>query len=401
MSLQGKPLISLGLSDLQRLIDNQVAESLSIEYKLQEDLKRDKDRRDFLADVSAFGNSQGGDLLIGVRAEEGIPVELIGVPKEEIDGRKLAINSLIQDGLQQRMYVEVHEIPINAERSVLLLRIPRSWLGPHRVTFQNHGHFYGRNSAGSYQMDVNQLRSTFLYSSNISTELERRRKQRFDEILEEPMANPKVIVHLMPYSATDPSQMIDIGRAEAVCQSDFIPFGAKHPEQRSFNVDGLISRSEQSGMTGKIGESYIQLYRSGIIETVASGLMGGFITAEFDKSGPTVACERLLQDVHQTVTRGLTILRKLEIPSPIALMLSLQKVKGYEFPRGGTDDPHGMFYGTKSIDRVHVALPSIVIDSYERDLPGVTKPLFDALWNAGGWPRCFYYGDDGTLNLKF
>ncbi len=40
------------------------------------------------------------------------------------------------------------------------------------------------------------------------------------------------------------------------------------------------------------------------------------------------------------------------------------------------------------IDRDTVLLPDILIDSLNVDVPQVMKPIFDAVWNACGLPRC-------------
>ncbi len=69
MSLLYKPLESIAAADLQGLIDNQVRESLYIEYKTEPfDRRDDKKRVQFLGSISAFANAAGGDLLVGVKA---------------------------------------------------------------------------------------------------------------------------------------------------------------------------------------------------------------------------------------------------------------------------------------------------------------------------------------------
>ena len=58
------PLEAIGTDTLNRLIANGVAESRTLEYKRDLPNPKDKDsKREFLADVTSFANSQGGDLL--------------------------------------------------------------------------------------------------------------------------------------------------------------------------------------------------------------------------------------------------------------------------------------------------------------------------------------------------
>ena len=56
-----KPLEAIEENDLQALVDNQVAERKTIEYKESLPGNADGDKKEFLADVSSFANASGGD----------------------------------------------------------------------------------------------------------------------------------------------------------------------------------------------------------------------------------------------------------------------------------------------------------------------------------------------------
>ena len=86
MSLLYKPLESIAAADLRALIDNEVGERLYIEYKTEVfDKRDDKKRVQFLGSVSAFANAAGGDILIGVKADNGLPIELPGLDPSKVD----------------------------------------------------------------------------------------------------------------------------------------------------------------------------------------------------------------------------------------------------------------------------------------------------------------------------
>ncbi|MFH0344211.1 MAG: helix-turn-helix domain-containing protein [Chromatiales bacterium] len=59
---------------LQRLIEIGAAESREIEYKRQTYGKNDDAKTEFLADISSFANTIGGDLIIGMTASKGVPM---------------------------------------------------------------------------------------------------------------------------------------------------------------------------------------------------------------------------------------------------------------------------------------------------------------------------------------
>ena len=78
-----KHVNEIGPDDLQALIDGEVAENKILEYK--QEIPGRGDPIPFLAAVSAFANTSGGDLLIGVEAREGVPIALPGIEVESVD----------------------------------------------------------------------------------------------------------------------------------------------------------------------------------------------------------------------------------------------------------------------------------------------------------------------------
>jgi len=74
--LEGERLVA---NDLEQLIEEAVKEGLYLEYKHGDLLKeRDKANNVIREYMSAFANSDGGVLIIGIREEMSIPVEVTG-----------------------------------------------------------------------------------------------------------------------------------------------------------------------------------------------------------------------------------------------------------------------------------------------------------------------------------
>jgi hypothetical protein len=93
-----KTIHEIGPDDLQALIGGPVAEGKTIEYKREMPGKGDSE---FLASVSSFANTSGGDLLIGVEAVDGIATALPGVELASPDQEKLRLEQLMATGLER------------------------------------------------------------------------------------------------------------------------------------------------------------------------------------------------------------------------------------------------------------------------------------------------------------
>jgi predicted HTH transcriptional regulator len=68
MQLTNKPLETLVESDLQSLVDDEVREVKTVEYKRSLPGNSDSEKKEFLADVSSFANAAGGHLICGTGA---------------------------------------------------------------------------------------------------------------------------------------------------------------------------------------------------------------------------------------------------------------------------------------------------------------------------------------------
>ena len=198
-----KKLDDIQQTDLDALVANGVAEGRTIDYKRDLPGNADSDKKEFLADVSSFANTSGGDLLFGVDEQQGLPVGLPGLTVSDFDQEVRRLDSIINDGLDPRIRFAIRTIKRDPKLPVLIIRVDRSWIGPHRVVFKGHDKFYARNSAGKYSMDVSELRSAFTLSGSV---IERVRQFRADRIAkiegsQAPVLLPagsKTILHLIP-----------------------------------------------------------------------------------------------------------------------------------------------------------------------------------------------------------
>jgi len=76
MSLQNIPLDRIGEADIQRLLSMGVNESTYLDYKQETYGDTGNDRSEYLADISSFANTLGGDIVIGIAEANGLPTIL-------------------------------------------------------------------------------------------------------------------------------------------------------------------------------------------------------------------------------------------------------------------------------------------------------------------------------------
>lgn len=393
MSIFNIPLESLTKENLQSLIDNQVAESQFIEYKLELPGNSDSDKKEFLADVSSFANASGGDLIYGIKTENGIPTELSGLKIENVDSEKLRLEDIMRNCIRPKIFgISIH--PVNTEngKTFIIIRIPRSWSLPHMVKYGKDTKFYCRNSAGKYPIeDVSELRILFNLSETLAEKIRNFRIERLSKIIagETPVPleeKPKLILHIVPFSAFDFGKMKDVGTIE-VCRDGVLPL-TRGSSSRRYNLDGVLLFDLVSGST--LTDSYVQLFRNGCIEAVTTN---EFFEYEGRNLIPAEAYEK---DILEEIPNYLNYLKKIEVELPVCITLSLIGVLGYSM--GAQRTWHGS--SGHPIDRNDLIIPEIILEDFDTEIDKAMKPIFDAVWNACGWAASLNYDDDKWIGKR-
>jgi hypothetical protein len=372
-----KPLESE--ADLRSLIDNQDArEGKCIEYKLTLPGASTEEKAEFLADVSSFANTIGGNIVYGMREEAGIAKELVGIQVKDPDAEILRLDNMIRDGVEPRLAgVSVRPVPLQASVFAFVIRVPRSWSPPHRV--KSNSRFYGRNSAAKYALDVAQLRTAFTVSETIT---ERTRSFRADRLLrmssgETPapmMEGGKVVLHIVPLNAF---QMPPSFNLAALTRDPGRLVPKNYPGHAPrFNFDGFLIYRPRPGPT----YSYVQVFRNGSIEFVDV-----FVTPE----DPVILAKYEL-DVLSNLRQFVSYQKELGVDPPL---FSLLGVKNCTMSRGRP------FEEEHRIDRDNLVLPEVMIENFEFDAAKEMRQIFDAVWNSADFP-CSPNYDEKTGKLK-
>lgn len=377
MSLFDKQLESITEDDLASLVENQVREGYQIEYKQAVAFKDKQDKLDFLAAVTSFANSVGGDLLIGVAAASGIPNRISGWEGIDVDQEKQRIENLLRDQVEPRIAFKLREIRLRNGNAVVLLRVPWSWAQPHMVRMDQVNRFYYRHSAGKDIMNVIQLRAAFALSTSLEHQIAAFRHERTAGIkagsaghLTSP-PGPTIVVHLVPFESFRSGFQLDLETAMEEAKGCVLPLGTGSNGNR-FSLDGIYFFDDFQPCN-----AYTQLFRNGIMESASRKLFGTHEGRHLIPGGAVP------ENVLQHIRSAMTLYRRLNVPPPVMAMMTLISVGGYEL---ATRD-YGTAYFTHAVARDDLPLPGTLVEDFSQSPVDICRPIFDALWNAAGLPK--------------
>ncbi|MCH7472225.1 ATP-binding protein [bacterium] len=388
-----KKLDEITVEDIRSLIDNDVAESGTLEYKSIPPGSGNEPRDRFLAEVSSLANASGGDLIIGVETSsegerKGLPKDIKPITNVSADELKLRLENMIRDCIEPRIRLDIREIPVNSG-FILILRVPPSFEAPHMI--KGSYRFYSRNSAGKYPLDVIEIRRAFLASDSYQEQIRRWRNDRLSRIVaqETPVDLAKsdvLVIHLVSIPFMLNAHSIDIAANRKLIHNKFHPPRSSSYANR-FNLDGILTHSSDRVKC----YSYCQLFRTGQVEGVCSGI-------KFKQENRDQEClgARMVEETTVLAIRNYVAgYRELGLPGPALLFLSLLDIKGCLLVVGPE-----LWGGESTADRPNIHLPEIIIDDLNCDIPAKLRPAFDTLWNAFGYERSLNYDEDGNWKLK-
>ncbi len=384
-----KPPHQVMVDDLRTLVDN-VREGKSIEFKREMPARSHDEKIKFLAAVSSFANTVGGDLIVGLDAIDGIAHSITGVQIPNLDDEKLRLEQLLATCIEPRLPpVDIAILDVGENRHAIVIRVPRSWIAPHRVTLNDK--FYGRNSAGKYPLDVSELRGAFVQSE---TAIERIRAFRTDRLMriaadQTPvLLHPggRLVVHAVPISTVATGRMVDIVQEmEAGHVMPLPPGRMGHANDYRPNLDGLVTYTNAGG--GPAG-GYAQVFRNGGIEGVDVLHVDDKTKTPY-LNGPTF--EAMIVDALRF--NYMKFIKAHDLGYPVVVLVSLCSVLGC-YVRTRSEFGSRRYDNGSLTDNV-IALPEVVIESDATEVAGSLRPIFNQIWNAFGFMGSTMYDQAG------
>jgi hypothetical protein len=241
-----------------------------------------------------------------------------------------------------------------------------------------------RTSGGRYQLDVYEIRAGFVAAETAFERLRRFRLERVARVLAletpAPMATgPKLILHAFPVSVSDEvwARVLTMGEHEVA--SSIAPIAAT-PNTWRFNLDGFVAHTQRTDLSR---QSYTQFFRDGGIEVVS-----GRVIVKVEQRGGFYAWG-MEREVIASFTTYQKFWQDVGVAPPLLIGLTLSGVKGWKVLR--------LAYGVDDLDAVYdrdvVSPPEVMLSDLAVPADVVLHPLFDVVWNGGGWPGSPNYKD--------
>lgn len=390
-----RPLSAVNAADIQSLVDDATPESHILDYKQEapaDSRSPDRNKQDFLVDVAAFANAGGGAIVYGVREQRdangqptGVPEATVGLRNLNVDVTIRQLRAMLDASIDPRIpAVEFHAVEGFQDGPVLIVRIERSWRGPHRVVMGDRSFPIRRERSNGY-FNSDELRAAMSIGASVAERLRRFRDERVSRIFtnDAPIPldpRPRLVLHVVPLEALAGARertsaelraMLSMVRATINPQSQQF-------EKRRWNLDGVLVflGSEASSLR------YVQLFRWGAVEHVDAYEIGKRETSGKLAGKLLLDIGDLRDELRWSLADSMKILERLGYAPPLSVMISVVGARGYQLT---TNAQNIAVLGVETpIDRDVLLLPDRVVESYAEDPATIIEPGLDLIRDAAG-----------------
>lgn len=389
MALPGN-LSTTTQAHIDQLITDLIDEGSHLDFKRDWPTNwNESTKHELLADVTAFANAGGGDLIYGMD-ENGHGQAATIVPQviPNVDQEVRRIQDFLLNLVEPRMQgVQIQMVPVtigSVSGHVVVLRAPQSWISPHRVKTNNH--FFVRDGARKRQLDVPEIRNSILRSESQTQRIKDFRTERLGKILSGEAAHPLVdapalVVHLIPTQAVLGFLQID---PVPYTYQQFLPVLGTSSANARLNIDGALAvRNVTTELTT---HGYSQFFRNGFFESIQT-LPKPDLASFFNLA--SVGYE---QNIINLLKNFRIELNRLAVNSECFVMVSL--LRAHQVKLGVRNDWESFESHQLLFDRQTIVLPDVVAPS-DSSAEHALKPAFDLLWQAAGFEGSRNYNTNG------
>jgi len=369
------------VEDLIALVTNQVPEDQNLEYKSLLSLKIASEKKEFLQDVSSFANCKGGIIIYGIGETKGVPTSADGFPIDNLDQTLRQIDSLILDSISPRMPVEIRIWKLDTGNYLLMIAVKESADKPHQVQIDKSKVCYSRTSNRKYQLDIQEIEAMLRQKNELRTMVNKLSEQHLERMLNDATFKelPVAVLQMIPGSVSNPDVRYPILDAQYGA-FDLAPLGGGSRTPKA-NFEGVRIAVNMPGFS--FAPNYLQVYKNGIMETLNHTIL----------YRQDMLNARLLEGyVMRELMNYLKFLKGLEVQLPVYIRLVLSGVRGYHLYS------EKVLYGLNeqnNLDRDVLEFPVLRISDFDQNVPELLQPLFDEVWNAFNFTKCYHFSDQG------
>jgi hypothetical protein len=386
-------MLPLALTDvdaslIQRACNERWAEGPRLEFKRQLPGKDNSARNEFLKDVTAMANSEGGDLIYGVDECEGTASTLEPMTSESADEATQRLGQMLDSSVEPRIAgVRMRHVSVGAGYC-LVIRVPASFDGPHRYTVNGVNRFVLRNHTHTAEMSYGQLRDAFGKRASLLERAEefitsRARTARTNIRPYMASSSGFCVIHVVPLAGLAGRVSLDI----ATLHHDYsgFQFTDECAWTRTTNRDGLAIHQPQPADA----DYFVQVFRDGSIEAIFTAV--GTSTYKATIVGAWLA-EHLQAILRKYQERA----KVLGISGPGVVGLALNGIAQTILAttdRAMTRSPYA--------DDFLATEPLQVNDVTDLgNLPTLIRPMLDLVYQSYGVPSCTLYDEAGNLKPR-
>ncbi len=198
---------NMNKDSLKNFLSRKIPEGSFLDYKVAFSAGKKNKYKEFLKDVTAFANSNGGDILIGVKEpKEKLPIgeQIVGIDngKDEAENLERVASSSIQPRVSG---LKIYPIKLENDKYVLLVHIPSSLFKPHMLDYQKTHSFYIRHRESIQPMTQHEIREAVLNSASAEGRAKEYMRTKEAEAREYIASQPAFIFQAMPLISPETS----------------------------------------------------------------------------------------------------------------------------------------------------------------------------------------------------
>jgi hypothetical protein len=395
MIFRGKRISDLQEQVLQRLVDDQVQERDSVEYKKDMYGNSDDDKREMLKDITSMANHRGGYIVIGIEADdEGVPINVIGI---ETGNHVERIRNSCLDNIDKRIVgLDIEDISLSNSRVAIVISIPESINAPHMVTYKGLNQFWKRHGRQKEKMTTHEIGEAFDKRLSNLNRLDRFLVLRKTEILENIGEKTFMVISSSPALLLDEAVLSvhDENLRDLIQNTPrfaegwgAISCGKPYPTINGLRADGSTPYYHDNPPL----REYIEVFSNGFIEY---GKLFVEINSQSRKYFAGVADTALIVNFMGLIQE---IYDKYLPLRPLVVSFTIYNAKDmYLAASHGNPEEDRLVRWQKQ----HLELGKFYTDNISEERKSLTKAICDRLYQAFNREKCNQFDDAGTFRTK-